>query len=913
MSRSRPADAAGMAHGETGHYPGEKCTLARARNYFTSFTTFAQGTLRVIGGSGAGLAGTAVTDLAGIMRPTPPVAVVGLACRFPDSDDPAALLDTVLTGRQSFRRLPPGRVDLGDYYQPDRATSDATYSTRAAVLEGWRFEGRAFGIEDSDYIAADPAHWLALETAARALAAAGLPAGTGLDRDRTGVIIGNTMAGDISRANALRVRWPYVRQVITDALSSEDIPESQAGMVLRRAESGYLAPFPTIGPYSFAGSLPSTIAAGISSYFGFRGGSHAVDAACSSSLQAVASACAALADGDLDAAIAGGVDLSLDPLELIGLAKAGLLATRDVRIYDEKPTGYLPGEGCGVVVLMRTADAVACGLPVYAEILGWGTSAGSARAEPRSQASSQLLAMRRAYERSGVNPVDIDFIEGNGAGTAFDDDAELAALASIRAGARRHAALGSVKANVGHAKAAAGAAGLIKTVLALSTGVIPPATGVHEPHELISTGDAKVELPQVPREWNPGTRLAAVSTMGIGGSNVHLVLRHEPAGRVRQERWLRSVPLLAKPITTPGLDSVQPRPIAVPQTVPFLLHAPDRFALAAVLSRIADIASWLSDAEMQDLACLLGRDTAKQGRARVGIVAGRQEQLAMLAREAVTMLPHLADGLMAVRPGVFASDDADGRVTVLLSGALPAGASGTGPAGTIAVDAAPAALRSAVTGCLDTLRWLESMDVHANAAVGQGLGALAGLAWAGVLGESEVVEIAELRAQFLTRLAARDEDFAEAGGSAMVRHHRPIRRAEPAASGLIGAARGNRPALPVRAAPAAADVRPDRRGDQVSRRRHRADLYRVRRGRPSRRGDHRRSGRRDPADGDRARPRPRHGGGRDQQGSVDQPGIRPRRYGGQRASRRGAVRCGRARRAEAAVHRPPDAAAGHLA
>ncbi len=352
------------------------------------------------------------------------------------------------------------------------------------------------------------------------------------------------------------------------------------------------------------------------------------------------------------------------------------------------------------------------------------------------------------------------------------------------------AALGSVKANVGHAKAAAGAAGLIKTVLALSTGVIPPATGVHEPHELISTGDAKVELPQVPREWNPGTRLAAVSTMGIGGSNVHLVLRHEPAGRVRQERWLRSVPLLAKPITTPGLDSVQPRPIAVPQTMPFLLHAPDRFALAAVLSRIADIASWLSDAEMQDLACLLGRDTAKQGPARVGIVAGRQEQLAMLAREAVTMLPHLADGLMAVRPGVFASDDADGRVTVLLSGALPADASGTGPAGTIAVDAAPAALRSAVTGCLDTLRWLESMDVHANAAVGQGLGALAGLAWAGVLGESEVVEIAELRAQFLSRLATRDDEIAEAGGSAMIRitgHAAELNPAPMDSSGLRAA------------------------------------------------------------------------------------------------------------------------------
>ena len=214
-----------------------------------------------------------------------------------------------------------------------------------------------------------------------------------------------------------------------------------------------------------------TIASAISTYFGFRGGSHAVDSDCSSSLQAVASACAALAAGDIDAAIAGGVDMSLDPLELIGLAKAGVLATSDVRIYDEKPTGYLPGEGCGMVVLMRTADARAAGLPVYAEIVGWGTSGGGMPGETQSHASSQLLAMQRAYERAGVDPADIQFIEGNGAGTPLDDQAELTALNSLRAGARQTAALGSVKANIGHAKAAAGAAGLIKTVLALGTGV----------------------------------------------------------------------------------------------------------------------------------------------------------------------------------------------------------------------------------------------------------------------------------------------------------------------------------------------------------------------------------------------------------------------------------------------------------
>ena len=189
-----------------------------------------------------------MADPTGASRATPPLAVVGLACRFPDSDDPAALLDVVLTGRRTFRRLPPGRIDIGDYYLPDLATSDATYSTRAAVIEGWRFEPAAFGIDQAAYAAADPAHWLALETTARALAAAGLPGGTGLDRDRTGVIIGNTLGGDTSRANALRVRWPYVRRVLADALGNEDIPASQAGTVLRHAETQLSCPVPRHGP-----------------------------------------------------------------------------------------------------------------------------------------------------------------------------------------------------------------------------------------------------------------------------------------------------------------------------------------------------------------------------------------------------------------------------------------------------------------------------------------------------------------------------------------------------------------------------------------------------------------------------------------------------------------------------------------
>jgi enediyne polyketide synthase len=690
----------------------------------------------------------------------PSLAVVGLACRFPDADDAPELLDVVLAGRRAFRRIPPARLDLAEYYRPDPATADATYSTRAALLEGWQFDCAAFAIEPAAFAAADPALWLALETTARALAGAGLAGGTGLDRDRTAVIIGNTLGGDISRANALRVRWPYVRRVISDALA-KDVPDIKARAVLRRAERQYLAPFPVVGPDTIAGSSGGTIAAAICSYFGFRGGSQAIDSACSSSTQAVASACTALTAGEIDAVVAGGVDVSLDPLELISLANAGVLATGDVRIYDEQPAGFLPAEGCGVLLLMRTADARAAGLPVYAEIVGWGASAVG-HDSGNAGVSSQLLAMQRAYQRAGVSPAEIQFFEGNGAGTSEDDDAELAALGVLRSGAQHPAVLGSVKANIGHAKAAAGVAGLIKTVLAVSNGVLPPATGVRRPHPMITEGDAKLALPQQPGEWPDGVRLAAVSTLNSIGANVHLVLRGEPTGRARADRSLR--------LRLPSVRSLDAHDPVVPrlhpdasEPLPFLLHAPDRFALAGVLARLAAVAPWLSDAELQDLACSLARDPGKQGRTRVAIVAAGQEELSVRAAEAAELLPGLAEGLLTVHPGIFASEDADGRIALLLSGVDGA-------------QAEPRELRRAVSNCLETLRWLESMEVHATAAVGHGTGALAGLAWAGALGQGDVIEIADLRARFLHNAATADAPDTETAAAP-----EPSAPAEPSA------------------------------------------------------------------------------------------------------------------------------------
>ena len=179
----------------------------------------------------------------------PSVAVVGLACRFPEADDPPTLLDTILTGRRAFRRVPPGRLDLADVGGAAglRAAGIPASAPRAGLIEGWQFDRAAFAVTEPAYRAAGPAHWLALETAARALAAAGFPGGTGLDRDRVGVFIGAAPAGRGGTAEAAALRWPQVRRVLAESLFAGDVRSDRARRVLRHAAARFGVPAPRAG------------------------------------------------------------------------------------------------------------------------------------------------------------------------------------------------------------------------------------------------------------------------------------------------------------------------------------------------------------------------------------------------------------------------------------------------------------------------------------------------------------------------------------------------------------------------------------------------------------------------------------------------------------------------------------------
>lgn len=680
------------------------------------------------------------------------VALVGMACRYPGADSPAALWENVLAERRAFRRIPGERLRLADYASPDRAAGDRTYATEAAVLEGYAFDRVAFRVSGDAFRAADPAHWLALEVAAAALHDAGFAEGRGLPRERTGVLVGNTLTGEFSRAGVLRLRWPYVRRVMEATLAEAGWGAAERARLLAAAEARFKAPFPPVGSDTLAGGLSNTIAGRICNHFDLGGGGWTVDGACASSLLAVAHACAALEAGELDLALAGGVDLSLDPFELVGFARAGALAEGEMRVYDARPTGFSPGEGCGMVVLMREADARARGVRPYARVRGWGVSSDGGGGLTRPEAAGQLRAFRRAYGRAGFGAGSVAYFEGHGTGTAVGDAVELEVIARARAAdgpVAAPAAVGSVKAVIGHTKAAAGVAGLIKAALALRAGVIPPSAGCREPHPLLARHAALLCAPAQGGPWPAELPArAGVSAMGFGGINVHLALEGE-------EGEARPRPPLP-PAVAALLRSAQDA-----ELVP--LSAATAEALRAEAERLAALAATLSYAEATDLAVRLQRAPG-EGPARVAVVAGSPRALAEGLRAAAAWIGAGERRRVDPRAGVFLCLDAaapprmgflfpgQGSPAHLDGGALrrrfaavdalyaahAAPADGDG----VATQVAQPAIALASAAALEVL---SALGVQAEVAVGHSLGELAALHWAGAMERGTLLRVAAAR------------------------------------------------------------------------------------------------------------------------------------------------------------------------
>ncbi|HST54098.1 MAG TPA: SDR family NAD(P)-dependent oxidoreductase [Pyrinomonadaceae bacterium] len=697
------------------------------------------------------------------------IAIVGMACRYPDASSPDELWANVLAGRRAFRRIPPERLRVEDYFAADAQAEDKIYSSEGAFIEGYEFDRVRFRIAGSTFRSADLAHWLALDTAARALSDAGFADGERLSRESAGVFLGNTLTGEFSRANALRLRWPYVRRVAEAELIEQGMPADERRDFLARFEEAYKRPFPAVGAETLAGGLSNTIAGRICNHFDLKGGGYTVDGACASSLLAVTSACSALVAGDLDAALAGGVDLSIDPFELVGFAKAGALARDEMRVFDRHSAGFWPGEGCGFVVLMRLEDALAQSRRVYAVVKGWGVSSDGSAGITRPEAEGQMLALERAYRRAGYGVETVTYFEGHGTGTSVGDSTELKALSAARRRADASApaaVIGSVKANIGHTKAAAGIAGLLKTVMALHTQMLPPTTGCREPSAELSGAEPALRVLRKGERWPQELPLrAGVSAMGFGGINTHVTL--EGAGGARR----RTVSTRESALLASAQDAEL-----------FLLAAPDREGLLGRITRLLGFASRLSMAELTDLAAALEGTLVEEARTdahrwRAAIVAPTPAELAarlqtLRGRVADTFIDTSVDAPCVIKldasEGIFLGAGAGvARVGLLFPGqAAPVYLSGGAlsrrfefvedlyalarlPA---AGDTRATALAqpSIVTASLAGLRVLDRLGVEASVAVGHSLGELTALCWAGAMDERELLRLASLRARAMT-------------------------------------------------------------------------------------------------------------------------------------------------------------------
>ena len=461
-----------------------------------------------------------------------PIAVVSYGALTPGAQDSDTFFENVLAKEDEIIRVPRERFDI-DRYLGAEGEMGKIYCPLGGFIEGFTFDEKALRIPPTLSAQLDRSHRLALTAAAEALSKTTAPQKA---PQRTAVFMADMPGRLRERQVGLRIAYTEMDGLFRRVLTERGLPSATVERLARRAEEHFKGPMAPITPYTQAGYAGSSEAALVSLVHGFKGATCIFESTCASSLVAIEAGVTSLQLEREDVVLAGGSFADLTPeLYAINCTFKGVSASGS-RPFDAQASGFIPGEGAGVVVLKRLEDAERDGDPILGVIRGVGSSSdGKGKSLLAPNPVGQELAVRRALERAEVSPASIQYIECHGTATPVGDFTEVSTYAQVMKGLPpRSVGIGSVKSMIGHLHSAAGVINLIKVLKSLEHQVLPPQIHCERPNPEIAWETIPFEVITEKRPWpapaSGGPRRAGVSAFGMGGTNYHLVVEEYGGG-----------------------------------------------------------------------------------------------------------------------------------------------------------------------------------------------------------------------------------------------------------------------------------------------------------------------------------------------------------------------------------------------
>ncbi|WP_432791857.1 SDR family NAD(P)-dependent oxidoreductase [Mycolicibacterium sp. ELW1-p] len=718
--------------------------------------------------------------------------MVAMSAIYPGESGLDGFWRTITTGRDAIGDVPPSHWLIEDYFDADPKTPDRTYCKRGGFIDPVDFDPVKFGLPPNALPSTDTGQILAL-VAARQLLDEVQRSGADVDLDRVDVVLGVASTTELVVQMGSRMQRPIWRK----ALLENGLSESEADEICQDIADHYV-------PWqesTFPGLLGNVIAGRVANRLNLGGANFVTDAACASSLSALQSALHRLYLHESDVVLTGGVDALNDVMMFTCFSKTpAFSATGDCRPFSAGADGTIIGEGVGMVALKRLADAERDGDQIHAVIRGLGSSSdGRASSVYAPRSEGQAKALRRAYERAGYDPSTVELVEAHGTATKAGDVAEFAGLKSVFTDNSARIAIGSVKSQIGHTKAAAGAAGLIKAVLALRHSTLPGTLKVDRPNPAMGIEDSPFYVNSQTRPWvrkGDQPRRAAVSSFGFGGSNFHVTLE-EYQGEHRAKR-LRTLPSELVVLSAPSEAELQKRASGIAaaarsgeslariafdaaevfdasQHARAGLVATDVESLAAAADRLSAALAGGTVSSLKDANIAVGLGPAREGKTAF-LFPGQGSQYVGMGGDLALSFPEalaIWDGLegdLADLPGVVfpepvfdaAAADAQKKELTAMANAQPAIAATS----------------------LAQLALLDLLGVSADAAAGHSFGEVTALAAAGVLPMESLVETARTRGTLMNE-AGQGKDGAMLAVSATADDVRALVASQPDNGSLV--------------------------------------------------------------------------------------------------------------------------------